>query len=184
MNFSTRLTNWVARHPLKEPPHHNPAWFTAQVMQRVKALQQPARASAFIRMQPWLSWPRLGLTAALATTTVVLLTASMQRTSGRLAEAVLRDAQVLDALDDTAVDPAVNGDAELLAQELQLHDALMLAEALPSDDQWIEQTMQLLDQLDQDVAEGSASNTSAPSTDDDLLNELQLFDGSELDVQS
>lgn len=182
MKFSIWLTQWLARHPLKEPASHNPAWFTAQVMQRVKAAAQPAPAIAPVH--PWFSWPRLGFAAALATAAIVLVAVPKLPTPGRLANAVLRDAQLLEALDEASLDPVINDETDMLAQELQLHDAMMLAEAQPSDDQWIEETMQLLDQLDQESPDDSSASTPAPSDDDDLLNELQLFDEHEIGVQS
>ena len=179
MNISTWLTQWFARHPLKEPASHNPAWFTAQVMQRVKAAAQPV--PAITPTHQWFSWPRLGFATALATAAIVLVAVPKSSTSGRLASAVLSDTQLLEALDEAAVDTV---DTDMLAQELQLHDAMMLAEAQPSDDQWIEQTMQLLDQLDQESQDDSSASTPAPSDDDDLLNELQLFDEHAVGVQS
>ena len=184
MNFSTWLASWLARHPLQEPPHHNPAWYTAEVMQKVKAAERPARAPVTAPIHVWLSWPRLGLIAAVATSAVVLVTVSARRDSSQLAKAVLRDSQVLDAVDETSIEPVLNGDSETLAQELELHDTMMLAESEPSDEQWIDQTMQLLDQLDQDNAVDSTANDATNSSDDQLLNELRLFDDTELGIRS
>lgn len=57
----------------------------------------------------------------------------------------------------------------------QTAQVVELAESTPSDDQWIEETVQLLDQLDEDVPQEAGSEPS----DQDLLEELEQLEGKE-----
>ena len=65
-----------------------------------------------------------------------------------------------------------------LAQQ-SLRDAARLAESPPGDDEWIQQTMQLLEQLDQDVPGDDAAG-SASSSEEEWLKELEMLDEQDL----
>lgn len=101
---------------------------------------------------PWWPWPRLALAMATAAAgALVALT-------------IFRWVQ----LPATLVDDA--------AQEAQV-----LAESSPaeSNERWVEETMQLLDQLDEDVSSDSDRNA-----EEDWLEELQLLDETDLAASS
>lgn len=195
MEFTAWFRQWVSGHPLKEPPAFDRARYIAEVMERVKALGEPTPA-----LRPagrWWAWPRLALaTAAVAAALLVVarvqspgpgpgpVPASMTGGAGTpLAQEISDDAQVLAALDEPL--PLASGatdDAEELAQELAAMDmdALLLAEAPPSDDAWIEQTLTLLEQLEEDLPEGAADDPSG----DEWLDELQWLDEHDLAASS
>ncbi len=99
----------------------------------------------------WLTWPSFSLGAAVAAAAVLLVV-------GRMPHRIL---------------PGSTSDTPLL-----------LAESPATDEQWVEETMQVLEQLD-DVAahpgtSGTVDDAAGSATGDSLLEELQLFDESEL----
>lgn len=191
MDFSTWLRSRLARYPLKEPPAFDRARYITEVMERVKALGEPTPA-----LRPagrWWAWPRLALaTAAVAAALLVVarvqspgpgpVPASMTGApASPLAQEISDDAQVLAELDEPLpLAPGASDDAEELAQELAAMDALLLAEAPPSDDAWIEQTLTLLEQLEEDLPEGAADDPSG----DEWLDELQWLDEHDLAARS
>ncbi len=164
MIFVERCRAWLLAHPLKPPAEHDAACYTIEVMQRVRALHQPATRPAAILH--WLSWPQLSFAAAVATMAVVLVTmVSLRHRTFQLARAVVQDARVIEALDESPLEPSTQEqDPELLAREAAFVDALQLAEVQPgassSDEQWLEETVQLLEQLDEDVPPDSSGSAS------------------------
>ena len=58
--------------------------------------------------------------------------------------------------------------------------ALRLAESMPSDEQWVQETTQLLDQLGEEPMNDDANATS----DEEWLRELQAFDEGDLGASS
>ena len=191
MDFATWLHSRLARYPLKEPQAFDRARYTAEVMERVKALGEPAPA-----LRPasrWWAWPRLALAAAAVA--VALLVVGRVQSPGPgpvpasmtgapetpLAEQIADDTQVLAALDELLpLAPVAPDDAEGLADELEAVDALLLAEAPPSEDAWIEQTLTLLEQLEEDLPEGDTDDPSG----DEWLDELQWLDEHDLAASS
>ena len=65
-------------------------------------------------------------------------------------------------------------------QTAELAQPLVVAEAQPSDDEWFQETLQLLDQLDEDVASDAVEDGS----DEDWMHELQTLDEGELSAGS
>lgn len=191
MDFSTWLRTRLARYPLKEPPAFDRLRFVAEVMERVNALGGPTPA-----LRPagrWWAWPRLALAAAAVAAALLVVGRVQSPGPGSvpasltgdpetpLAEQIADDAQVLAALDEPLpLAPGAPDDAEELAQELAAMDALLLAEAPPSDDAWIEQTLTLLEQLEEDLPEGAADDPSG----DEWLDELQWLDEHDLAASS
>ena len=176
MNFATWFRTWLIQHPLKTPTGHDPAWYTAQVMQRVRAMDEPHPVPA--SGWRWPSWVSVGLIAATATVGFLLVIGVLKQSQTRLANQLLQESETLAQLDEHSTsEPVMDNDMEGLAQELQLHDTLVLAESTPSDDQWVEQHLQLFDQLDEDPA---TEDTSQPSSEEDWLQELKRLDESEL----
>ena len=181
------LLSWLKRHPLKGPAGINRAQYTAEVMARVKELAQsasPARQSLSPgRATPaparvWLPWPRLALTLATVAAGVSLVIGTTRYQTHQLAQQIARESQLLAALDEPELEPLTADQVEAVADELETMDALQLAASVPSDDQWVEQTLQLLDELDEDVPENAASSAS----EDEWLQELEQVDESDLAV--
>lgn len=161
MNFVDWFRAWLLAHPLKPPAEHDAARYTIEVMQRVRALHQPAtRPAAMLR---WLSWPQLSFAAAVAV--VLVTTVSLRHRTFQLARAVIQDARMIEALDESPLEPSTQEqDPELLAREAAFVDVLQLTEVQPgassSDEQWLEETGQLLEQFDEDVPPDIAGSAS------------------------
>lgn len=172
MEFTAWIRQWLTQHPLKTSERVSRETYTAQVMARVKGeveqAASPLHAARSVRVA-W-PWPRLALAALTAAAVVIIVTNMRQETVLRLTQEVTRDAQLLAALGEPVTDSMAPRDLEAMAKELEEADRLMLAEAPPSDDQWLEQTLQLLEQFDEDASAGKMDDASS---DEDLLKELQ-----------
>ena len=172
MDFATGLRRWLVGHPLKEPPAASPAGYTAEVMRRISALGAPSPMPA----RRWLAWPRLALVPLAAAAAALLVVGRLHPPGGSLAGQIAVDADLLTALGQPLLpEPGSAGGLEELASELDLTDALVLAQAPPSDEEWLERTLQLLEALDEEPPAGP-SDTTAP---DEWMDELDLFDESE-----
>lgn len=130
--------------------------FTEHVMARVREASaehrpglQPARA--------WLAWPRLGMALASSLAGILLVIGLQGRTTGP------QSAQV--ASQQPSQDEAPIG-------------RLVLAESSPSDDQWLEQTLELLEEFDDSSTDATAGN------EEDWLQELQMLDQEEISSSS
>ncbi len=151
MIFSAWLHTWLANHPLKSPTNHDPQRYTAEVMERVKALPPTAvRVPAY-----WwgaLAWPRPRLVFAIGATvaSVVVALTTVQISHRQLVKTVVKETQLLAALDEPEEIESVAGNTvDALAQDLELTDALTVAEFSTGDDRWLNQTLQLLEQLNE-----------------------------------
>lgn len=152
MSLNDWLHAWLARHPVKAPAPDRDA-FTARVMRRLEQAPQPQR---------WV-WPRLAWVAALAAA-AVLMALQLPGGASRLAATIERDAAVLAALD-----VPVDGD---LSDE-QLASFIQLAEqpaGATDDAQWVEETIQLLDQLNESASDNNAAD------DEDWLHEIDSLE--------
>lgn len=167
MDFASWFDRWLNRHPLRSPDGADHARYTAQVMARIKAQEQPARSPS----PSWLAWPGFAL-ATVAAMGLLVFTAT-QRTSEQIATDVLSDLQVLAEVDEPMTDDTLEG----VAEELGTMDVLVLAEADQSDDAWVEETLELLKQLDEEVPDTSSDT---PTDDEEWLNELDAIDEYEL----
>jgi hypothetical protein len=175
MDFSRWLAAWLKRHPLTDAPEADPARYTAEVMARVRALERrSAPAASPLR---WLLWPRLGLALAAAAALLVIVTAG-PRSGARLARTLLQDARLLELVDEAALDGSLAEDPDGLAEALADQDLLVLAESPPAEDAWVEETLQLLDQLDEELPEDEAGSS------DGWLEDLEMLDESELAASS
>ena len=178
MEFTDWFKRWLRKHPLREPPSFDRVRYTADVMDRIKDLAS-SYAEQYENRSFVVSWPRFvfgGLSVALMAVLVVLATASY--TSRRLAKEVTREAQVLAGLGEPVA--SSESDTEEIALDIQAADNLVLAEATKSDDQWLQETFQLLDQLGEDPKTGNTNESS----DEDWLDELQMLDDNELSSSS
>lgn len=183
MDFTTRLQQWLARHPLKmqAPDAHERARFTETVMQRVKA-PQPAPEPAWRATFGWLWRPQWALGMAAAALLAAVIVGRQAPPPAAVAQAepsVEERALLVAALNDPTSDVLAAVDEQTLAEELMAHDVLVLAEAAAtSDEQWLDQTLQLLQQFDEDVS------SDGDATDEEWLQDLQLLDEAELSVSS
>ena len=181
MDFTNWFKEWLARHPLREPVYFDQARYTAEVMARVNdQIRSPAQQA---RRSVWLcvSWPRMALGGlSFALVSIIVLLAGVSYSRLRLAKEVTRGIQVLAEVGESAT--PVESETDEVAVELQAEDTLVLAEATKTDDQWLEQTVQILEQLDEDPKAGNANGSSEP--DEDWLDDLQMLDNSELSSSS
>ena len=192
----TRLLAWLQRHPLKRPPSTTRAAYTDEVMARV-------RASAPVPVFQWVPRPteaapsplpsecrsRLGLrptAAALSSllrprmafgfgATVAFGMAALMlthRAPARVANDPVDSSQVLAALGE--LDGVSGNDLE---DEVAALDRLVLAEADTStdDDAWVQETMELLHQVEDAPAQASPEESL-----EELLQELDSLDEREI----
>ena len=183
MDFMTQLQAWLSRHPLKEPRESDQAGYTIEVMRRVRALGSPSSQAHPAHLSwLWGTTAELALVAA-AAVLILVVTSSRRPTGGSLAQQVARELHLLGAVDESGLEALVPQSSAELAAELEAADILVLAESSASSDntKWVEQTMQLLDQLDEDAPAGSEET---PANDQDWLNELQWLDENDLSSSS
>lgn len=184
MDIADWLKSWLARHPLKAPSDADSSRFTAEVMAQVRADAQPRRAHAAWTVRLLGLWPQAAMSLAAAAAVLVGLTVLRPSGFGQQRAAQLaQESELLEAVGEPVNGWAIADDADSLADDLEHEDTLMLAEAPPSDDSWVADTLQLLDQLDEDLPDEPAAGNSN-SNEDDWLDELQMLDESELAVRS
>ena len=175
MDFTAWLTTWLKRYPLREPVAQHQASYTAEVMASVRAVDQPNPTASPVRR--WLPWPRLAVTFATVAAGMAIAFVTLQAVNGpdpRFSEAELAsEVQLLAELGEAVTDP-------WLEDEMEAMDLLVLAEAPQDDELWIEETLQLLEQLD----EALPGDATGSALDDDWFDEFYLLDESELAASS
>ena len=157
MDGASWFRRWLSRHPLKEPSDLDRAQYTTEVMDRIRALEQPVAVSAPAaarRRMLWLRPALVAMTAAAAVAVVLLVRRSDQS-----------QLTVVQGLDDSQPETA---------------RALRLAESPSEDEQWLEETLRLLEEFDEELPEDVFEDWS----DDDWLDELQMLDEYELYASS
>ena len=165
MAFASWLANWLRHHPLKTPTGYERTQYTADVMGRVNTIAHGETAPQY----SWWALPRLAFAVAAAVAGVAIAIGTTRAvSSGRLAKQVTHEAQLLAALDEPT--PELSGDDEQALQEL-----LVLAESSSDEASWLEQTMQLLDELDE---QPQADSTESSASDDEWMNDLELLENS------
>ena len=152
MDFTAWLTSWLTRHSLQEPDALDRVRYTAQVMRKLTD-ETPSPFPA----ARWFAWPSVAMAFATTAAGILIVLAVGHRADPQLAQ-----------LTPTAP-PA-----------RQAH-ALMLAELVPtSDETWVQDTAQLLEQLDEDASHDDANATF----DEEWLKELQALDEGDLSASS
>ena len=143
----------------------NRSLYTEEVMAKVRALSPAAvRASEHSPSRFWLPWPRLALVALTAAAGIALVFGSIRSSTNQLAEQTTHEAQLLAAVG---------------AFDEEAADEMLLAESPSSDEQWLDETVQLLEQVDE-----SDSDSPESSSSNDWLDELELLDETELSASS
>ena len=150
MNFIAWFQAWLLRHPLKEPTEMDRVQYTADVMAKVHAARRPT-AVVSTPHRRWLAWPRLAVVTALVAASVLMVVNAQRAGTPHLA-------------------------TELRAPSTPPNASFLLAESPPSDPEWVGQTLQLLDQLDEEAP----ANASDDSSDEEWIKELELLDDSDL----
>ena len=181
MDFLAWWQRWFARHPLKSPESLDRSAYTTQVMARVRQAAYPAPSAFTI---PGRLWPRLGLALATAAAGFFVVLHHGQPSAGRLAQQIERDTEVLAAVGEPLTDSVAANDPDELAADLEMVETFTLAEAPESDETWIQNTVQLLNQLDEDLPEESTGNETTSPSDEDWMKELQTLDESDLAASS
>ncbi|MBI3318977.1 MAG: hypothetical protein HYZ89_00075 [Candidatus Omnitrophica bacterium] len=170
MEFTTWLRTWLRRHPLKELPEADRARFTAEIMAKVRAVGPVSAGSpAAVPAQRWAFWPRLAVGIATAAAGVAVVVGTVTYSTSQLADRTTQDAQRL---------ADVGGPERVVVRGDERK--ILLVEAPLSDEEWLEHTLQLLDQLDEDVP----LDTAGDGSDEEWLDELQLLDKLELSAPS
>lgn len=143
MDFATWFKRWVAQHPLNVPPAERPDDYAADVMRRVRGLHEPSPARR-VRYPVWHGW--VTLTAGLATAAVGLILVLTLTPQSRI--------QLT-----RAITPAPGG--------------LMRLADSSTEDSWMDQTLQLLDELNEELP---ADNADEGTSNDDWLKELDTLE--------
>ena len=185
----TWFREWLAKHPVKEPPETLRHGYTEEVMRRIRLTDAPA---------PIYRWaPRPRVAWALATATVCALTIVVWVNRPSRPQLARQDVvpphpvELAQQPQPTPLDPELERDLDLLAEleepvaldelieltdadveaELESLDALtLLAESSPESDDaaWIAETLQQLEEL----GELNASVLEDELSDEELLEEL------------
>ncbi len=165
LEFLDWLKRWVARHPLRTPPESLQVSYTEQVMRRIKTPLAPTPA--------WRWQPQLAMTWATALACLLAVVVVMKRTPTQLASEVEHEWQLLAEVGEGHELSSSN-----LDDDVQMMDRLMLAEASPSeeDEAWIRQTLELLNDVDEQPDAASADQENP----EEWLKDLELLDGAEL----
>ena len=143
--------DWLTRWFSQHPLRRPPAWDRAQYTRQVMARVRRLEADrrAPARLPAWLPWPRLALAAATAAAGLLLTIGALRMSSGRL---------------------AATGSAA---------GTYRLAESADADDRWVEDTLLLLEQLDEEIEAADED-----LDDHDWLDELKQLDESEFSASS
>ena len=178
MDFSEWLTAWLARHPLKAPADTDRRRFANAVMARVQSEASAPTTHWAHRLAA--GWPRLVL--PLAAAAALLVAVHLRRPAEPKLAALVQGTELL-----AEVGEPVNGwllpeDADTLAADLEHDDLLVLAEEpQDTDASWISESLQILDQLEEELPEAGAS---IEPTDDQWLEELESLDQQDLAARS
>lgn len=170
MSFETWFHRWLTRRPLKEPAQTRED-FTAQIMARVRELARPEPAGTRVP----LLFQLLGGRLALAVATAALIGFVALRLVPHPAAQVAAKPVAEPAHQQLAMLQSATGTVQQPARP----DLMRLAESPAQDDAtWLEGTVELLDALDNDLGEDTA--TADPSSEEDWVDELDSLDQSEL----
>ena len=163
MDMGTWLTRWLAHHPLKGLSEEERSRYVAEVMTRVKALQP----FPVIRPAMGWGWPRLTV-PALATAVGVALVVwfTVRQPAPRVAVTSLPSSSSPQTSEVLPAPPAPVSE-----------QGVRLAAAIPSDEEWIRQTLQLLEQ----VEEGDETSPLEGSDGEaEWIEELEWLDDQDL----
>jgi len=160
MDFQQWLKRWLEQHPEKDPGSHDRSAYTAEVMRRIKELKSPSKAPA-----PAWPWWRPALVFA-AAAGVVLLMVSQTGRAPQIAKETPAQPQPVQvaSMPETGSARA----AEPTPPPLPI----LLAQESGEDAAWLEETLQLLEALDEDLPDGSSESWS----DEQWMDEIEVLD--------
>lgn len=179
MDVTAWWQRWLARHPLKGLSEEDRARYVAEVMRRVRALQP----SPVVR--PWVGgewaerirvatqslwdWPRLAVPALATAAGLLVVWGVVWSLVGR--EAPLRIAAL-----PTRPSPAPRTQIDIRAPQptTAIHQA---SDATLTDEEWIFQTLQLLEEVEED---GATAPLEVGDDEEEWLEELEWLDEQEL----
>ncbi len=178
MDFSTWLKEWLSGHPVKMPELDSHA-YTDQVMARIRQGQEEQKPSLVWSML----FPRLALAAVAASVVAVMLISRQPNTARLMSRAnagadaaeVFGQFSALAALDENDWEEFSEDDVAALLETSDEMELLMFAEDVgaSSDQQWLEQTLTLLEQFDEEAVEADSGDSDA---EDEWLQELEMLD--------
>lgn len=157
------LRSFLKKHPLKDPPEEMRRDYHRQVMDRILAPPVWVVKPTF---KPWTVFRWAGVLAA------VTAALALMPTPGRVARQIDRDSQILLETGELAL-----LDGPDLEQDLQEHDRIVLAEAVPP--QEAEEALEIWDTLE---ALEEVPPDPEPASESDLEQELRQLDESELAI--
>jgi len=160
MDFQQWLKEWFSHHPAKDPVSQDRAAYTAEVMQRVKQLGVSSQAPAPV----WSWWrPTLALAAMAG---IALLVVSKIEQTPQIAEEIfsppetVQVASIPEARPPKAVEPTPPPLSMVLAEDADENAA------------WLDETLQLLEALDEDFSDDTYEGWS----DEDWMDEIEMLD--------
>lgn len=156
------LRSFLKKHPLKDPPQELQRAYHRQVMDQI--LAPPVWVVRPI-LKPWTVFGWAGALAAVAAVLVLM------PTPARVARQIDRDSQVFLETEELAL-----LDSADLEQDLQEHDRIVLAEAVPGND---EEALEIWDDLE---SLGEIPAGDEPAAEEDLEKELRHLDELELAI--
>ena len=115
----------------------------------------------------------------MAATVVFIVVGRTEQPSSPLAQDIEQELSLLASVDESAaLEPL---DETELAEELQALDILVLAEAQPADETWIQETLLLLEDVGEAAPEAGPGQGAG---EEDWLQDLELLDELEMSASS
>lgn len=174
MTFETWLQGWLTRHPPSQRTDAERARFTEQVMARVTSGDRPSPSPKPLRI-PWLPWV---LVAATATAAVAIVWHNPSHRS-QMAKPPTLEAQAPLAVSDTPLMAQQDILPRKPERGAKPSGPILLAQELSEDEAWLDETLRLLEELDEEVSDETTGGDELYD-DEEWLDDLEMFDGNEL----
>lgn len=156
MEFSDWLRSWLARHPLKSPTEFEQSQLTRAVMERLRMIHRETHPS-----RHWRFFPRLSLIAATAMAIVFLAIMALPKMTDRSTAHLERER----SYDQSPQLPS------------QGQDFLILAQEPLSDEQWLDETLEILQEFEEDpFTRVEEQDSSLDYSEDEWLKWLELLE--------
>ena len=186
-SFLMWLRTWLTQHPVRRPAQGDDPAYARQVLTRIGRLQ-PERPSILAdALDAWLSPARLSLASGVLAAALLVVIVARHQQPAAVAAQISREAAVIAQAADPADDPLADVlNSHAVESDLRMidHD-MMLAESGAADDEaWISETLQLLNDVNEDTDTTTNTDTNNSASVDQWLKELQTLDASELKATS